>query len=150
MSHPAWWPTLLDRYRYKVSHEISKGEWMYLTVCPLCGPDHTPAAVVYFKRFFTVWLCSANPSRVRLASKGSVSLQWHCITYGYRGGRPKPDHGQTVAEKTCSFVSPPGRERDRNKIRVSIALCLNGSIFLPHACNEEHNRNIYLHQQGWV
>ena len=44
---------------------------------------------------------------------GSISPQWHHATCGYRGGRPKSNHGQTMAEvREKERKTTPGTPRN--------------------------------------
>jgi len=72
-----------------------------LTVLPVARVQF-PARAEYFKGFFPGWSHSANPSWASVAENGSISPQWHHTTCGQRGGRPKSNHGQTMADRKKS------------------------------------------------
>jgi len=58
-------------------------------------------------RFHSGVLCtqhSANPSWASVAENGSISPQRNHATCGQRGGRPKFNHGQTIADRKKSGV----------------------------------------------
>ena len=69
-----------------------------LSVLPVARVQF-PAMAEYFKGFFPGWSRSANPSWASVAENGSISPQWHHTTCGQRGGRPKFNHGQTMADR---------------------------------------------------
>ena len=69
-----------------------------LSVLPVARVQF-PATAEYFKGFFRGWSHSANPSWASVAENGSISPQWHHTTCGQRGGRPKSNHGQTMADR---------------------------------------------------
>jgi len=52
-----------------------------------------------FQGIFFGLITSANPSWASVAENGSISLQWHHTACGQRGGRPKYNYGQKMAEK---------------------------------------------------
>ena len=49
--------------------------------------------------FFPGWSHSANLSWASVAESGSISPPWHHTTCGQRGGRPKSNHGLTMADR---------------------------------------------------
>jgi len=69
-----------------------------LSVLPVARVQF-PATVEYFKGFVPDWLHSANPSWASVAENGSISPQRHHTTCGQRGGRPKFNHGQMMADR---------------------------------------------------
>jgi len=62
---------------------------MYLTACPLCGLGSIPDHGGVFQGIFS-WLIVTENS--------SIFPQWHHTTCGQRGGRPKSNHEQMMAE----------------------------------------------------
>jgi len=72
-----------------------------------------PATAEYFKGFLPGWSHSANPSWASLGENGSIPPQWHHTTCGQRGGRPKFNHGQTMADrKNCMTYQTGNASRD--------------------------------------
>ena len=71
-----------------------------------------PTTVKYSKGFFPGWSYSANPSWASVAENGSISPQLHHTTCGQRGGRPKSNHGQTMAD-SIRGVQVPCRYSDQ-------------------------------------
>jgi len=61
-----------------------------------------PTTPEYSKGFFPGWSHSANPSWANVAENGLIAPQWHHTTCGQRGGRPKFNHGQTMADRKTS------------------------------------------------
>jgi len=80
----------------QVSHDSS------LSVLPVAWVQF-PATAEYSKGFFPGWSRSANPSWARVAENGSISPQWHHTTCGQWGGRPKSNHGQTMADRKKKY-----------------------------------------------
>jgi len=72
---------------------------MYFTVCPLRGLGLIPSHSGVFQGIFPWLITLCQPVRASVAEKGSISPQWHHTTCGNRGGRPKSNHGQTMAER---------------------------------------------------
>ena len=69
-----------------------------LSVLPVARVQF-PATAEYFKEFFPGWSHSANPSWASVAENGSISPQRHYTTCGQRGGRPKFNRGQMMADR---------------------------------------------------
>jgi len=84
------------------------------------------AVAEYFKGF----LNSANLFSASVAKNGSISLQWHHTACGRRGGRPKSNHGQTMAAKLHEFSlvyanlgwAPTGRKK-QGRPKLTWRLC---------------------------
>jgi len=73
-----------------------------LSLLPVAGVQF-PATAEYFKGVFPGWSHSANPSWASVAENGSIYPQWHHTTCAQRGGRPKSNHGQTMADRRTSL-----------------------------------------------
>jgi len=69
-----------------------------LSVLPVAWVQF-PATAEYFKGLLPGCSHSANPPWASVAENGSISPQWHHTTCGQRGGRPKSNHGQIMADR---------------------------------------------------
>ena len=70
-----------------------------LSVLPVARAQF-PAMAEYFKGFFPDWSHSVIPSWASVTENSSISPQWHHTTCEQWGGRPKSNHGQTMADET--------------------------------------------------
>jgi len=86
-----------------------ENECIPLSVLPVARVQ-LPAVAEYFKWLFPGCSHSANPSWASVAENGSTSPQWHHTTCWNRGGRPKSNHGQTMAKKVFIFLAFSGDE----------------------------------------
>jgi len=77
-----------------------------------------PATAKYFKGFFPGCSHSASPSWASMAENGSISTQWHHTTCGQRGGRPKSNHRQTMADRKKSLYHSSGLPLFRYRMRM--------------------------------
>ena len=97
-----------------------------LSVLPMARVQF-PVMVEYFKGLFPGWSHSANLSWASVAENGSISLQWHHTTRGQRGGRPKSNHGQTMADRKkmleariAQLVKSPNLQSYRSQVQASL------------------------------
>jgi len=98
------------------------------------------ATAEYFKGFFPGWSHSANPSWASVAENGSISPQWHHTICGQWGGRPKSNHGQTMADRNisdCLQTTTDLLEWTRKKETDQVSSYRNGKQF--------HMNERYLH-----
>jgi len=76
------------------SHDSSGGEWMHLTICPLCGQGLIPGHGGVFQGIFFRLITLCQPTLSQHGRNGSRSPQWH---------HTAPNHWQIMADECQQF-----------------------------------------------
>jgi len=112
------WTVSLRCFYSHAAKSVMIAQWdSSLSVLPVARVQF-PATVEYFKGFFPGWSHSANPCWASVAENGSISPQRHHTTCGQRGGRPKFNHGQALADSKKNSHAASGPPQIRRSKRT--------------------------------
>jgi len=103
-----------------------------LSAPPPRGLGSIPSHGGVFQGFFPGWSPSANPSWASVAENGSISPQWHNTNFGQWGGRPKSNHGQTMADEKKNTVWCASLRSGIDQLAITLAVRCTQLLSITH------------------
>jgi len=98
---------------------------MNLTVCPLRGPGSIPSHGEVFQGIFSWLITLCQPVLSQRGRKGLNPPPNSATQIGHRGGMPKSNHGQTMADGKIQW----GQNTDISTIQIGRLILLSFLFF---------------------